>query len=272
MLSRWFIVVVVMSVAIAIDPQIALVKQHEDLDDFRRNAMASIAQANAADEQKHDQRLALEAHAFGNEAQVAANEVPRDNDLEAALNSPPKRPSTTNVFLTALSSLCVWLMLVLITVKCCYPVGYVPMGEAPYTPQIVLEIGHFWCFNDCQVFIWSLFCPVIRWADTLEQASMLTFWTGVALFSGTFFLNVVPYFQGWTTTILLFLILFYRQELRKKLKLQPWQCPQLCTDCLFVCFCPCLAIAQEAYVARAAIQSHTDGFATAPPQDTMMNP
>lgn len=71
-----------------------------------------------------------------------------------------------------------------------------------------------------------------------------------ALFNSMVFGGVAQ--VGVATSIL---IIVYRQKLRQKFKLHPWTCASCAFDFVYVCCCPCCAIAQEARVVRYAYQN-----------------
>merc|ERR1719393_1257647 len=86
-------------------------------------------------------------------------------------------------------------------------------------------------------------CPSIRWADTMRMAGLYTFWIGVVIFAGLYLLN--PYTAGLTFLMLLVVVTWQRQELRKRFGLQTGGVTY-CVDCLTYLCCMCCAIVQEA--------------------------
>lgn len=158
----------------------------------------------------------------------------------------------------------VWMVLALIVVHTCYTRNFVPDEPSGDHAKHTLESGHFGCFADSRICVCSMLCPGIRWADTLSQASFMTFWAAFALWALLSLLNTA--FTGVAVGGLFTFvaILYFRQQLRQKLNLPAWRCPTLCVDICFILFCSCCAIAQEARVVRQAFQRKEEGFETMP--------
>jgi len=171
------------------------------------------------------------------------------------------------VFLDGLVGWAFWVATAFIVVHCCYIRRYVPNTPVEADPEYTMNSDHFGCFSDCHVSCCSCLFPGIRWADTMSQANLVDFWPGFLAFSGLAMLNIVAtggvfYFGIFTIC----LMTYFRQELRKKLKMPSGQCGMLCLDCVFVSFCSCCAIAQEALVVRQAIQHKKEGFEQPEPE------
>jgi len=104
--------------------------------------------------------------------------------------------------------------------------------------------GPFECHEDIEILAWSCFCGGIRWADTMQAISMLTFWVALALFMVT---AVLDAFTGgllmWIVVSVCFT--YYRQEIRRKFLMKNDGEDQV-KDFAMWCCCACCAIAQEA--------------------------
>jgi len=171
------------------------------------------------------------------------------------------------VFLDGLLGWGFWVATAFIVVQCCYIRNYVPSTPVEAEPEYTMNSGHFGCFSDCHVSCCACLFPGIRWADTMSQANLVDFWPGFLAFSGLAMLNIVAtggvFYCGVFTICLM---TYFRQELRKKLKMPAGQCGILCLDCVFVTFCSCCAIAQEALVVRQAVQHKREGFEQPEPE------
>mmetsp|Transcript_23032 Transcript_23032/g.42429 ORF Transcript_23032/g.42429 Transcript_23032/m.42429 type:complete len:324 (-) Transcript_23032:30-1001(-) len=125
------------------------------------------------------------------------------------------------------------------------------------TPTEILARGHFNCLSDTETCACSLLCPGVRWADSATMAGAMHFWPAFLLFALMLLLNTLSHAflnLGFFTVILL---TYYRQSLRKKLGMQYCTCSTCVPDALFVLFCPCCAIAQEARSISVAYKEGT---------------
>merc|ERR1712085_71818 len=183
--------------------------------------------------------------------------------------------SAIQVALIAALAAVAWIFLILVLVTCCYTRRFVPKERSEASrAEATLTAGHFNCLEDTRTCGCACCFPMVRWGDTMDQANVLSFWKGFAMWAVVFALGIfisLFFFHiafGWQIVQVLFLsaIFVSRQELRKKLNLPAWQCPTCCFDCLFVMFCSCCAIAQEARVVNHAIQAKKEGFAKPPEQ------
>jgi len=117
--------------------------------------------------------------------------------------------------------------------------------------------SHFDCLSDSRICICAFVCPPLRWADTMDHMDVLRFSTGLTLFVILALVNEIVFsvmFLGLATTILM---LYGRQEIRKKIHVQNSDVETCFLDFCFVLLCPWCAIAQEARVSRELRQAAT---------------
>lgn len=98
--------------------------------------------------------------------------------------------------------------------------------------------------QDWPIYTLAIFCAPIRWADTLNRAQMLPFWTGLAVMTALFLL--VPATFGITMVFVVSLGVYWRQQLRSLFGYSHHTATSLSQDCLAWTFCCLCAIAQEA--------------------------
>lgn len=158
----------------------------------------------------------------------------------------------------------IWFLLAFLVIQGCYVRGIVPEGnpKAVGDPERTLKSGQFDCFSDMSIFVCSVICLPIRWADTLSMANMLGFWKAFSAFAVLGFLNHLCFLGVYTWGVLTAgIMFFYRQQLRRKLSLTPWSYDFALLDGCYVLFCPFCAVAQEARVVKEAYEKGHDGFA-----------
>lgn len=148
----------------------------------------------------------------------------------------------------------IWMVLALLIYSCCFPSEPEFLSD-PEDPMQVFKHQHFGCFKTPRMCCCSLFCPAIQWADTMHLAGFLKVWVGLAVFFACALLNSMMMIGvACVGTCTSCLIILYRQRLREKLGMKSWTCSNCLFDFIFVCCCPCCAIAQEARVVRYAYQ------------------
>jgi len=99
--------------------------------------------------------------------------------------------------------------------------------------------------TDWSICCMALFCPAVRWADTIGSDKVWpgVFWEAFLLF--LFLQALGPLTLGLSILISLCVGIYFRQKIRHKFrKALSWRSYAL--DCLLWCCCPCCAIAQEA--------------------------
>lgn len=101
------------------------------------------------------------------------------------------------------------------------------------------------CFTgDRMMFVLSFCCIGIRWADTMEKSRMAGFW--VAWFAFTVCAGLGHYSGGFTTVILMCLVVYSRQVLRKTYHMEHGSMKTCLTDIAVWWFCFPFAAVQEA--------------------------
>lgn len=134
--------------------------------------------------------------------------------------------------------------------------GWVPKYDeaSSLSPEGTFQNGHFACLSDMNTCIMAFFCPVVRWAETVHMAGLLTFWFAFWILA-VCYLPVV--FFGFMGLFLVVPLVHFRQRLRDKIGV-PSGNETYVTDCCFACWCSCCLIAQEARVVNEAyIVGHT---------------
>lgn len=116
-------------------------------------------------------------------------------------------------------------------------------------------VGLFDCFNNMEVCMLSCFCPAIRWAHTMQIMGFLSFWVAFAIFAGLSFLNTIISL-GFGVGLCAILGTYYRQNMRKKFRMDNGTCTSVVFDFLAYCCCTSCAIAQEAQHVTEAIKAH----------------
>lgn len=135
-----------------------------------------------------------------------------------------------------------------------------PVGQQKHADEEApddWEFALFSCIEDPQVALGAMFCPSIRWAETLSYVpGFLSFW---AAFFVYLFIQV---FSGLTAGTLGWILLAvlctaYRQEMRIRFGLRERGGRTYVLDCIVYCCCSCCAIAQEArHVKEARRRGH----------------
>lgn len=144
----------------------------------------------------------------------------------------------------------IWMVLGIL-IWCCCCGGEPKLLPFTADPVDTFQYHHFACFRSPRICCFSLCCPGVQWADTMNLAGLTNFWLAVLAFFSCALVNSLIFgglaCYGIFTTCL---ILLYRQRLREQLGLKAWGCPGCCFDFLYVSCCPCCAISQEAQVVR----------------------
>lgn len=143
---------------------------------------------------------------------------------------------------------------------------YVESTQAPavgYRTDCVEESPEDWefpllsCTADMPVAAWAMFCPGIRWAETLSYVpAFIPFWSAFSIYLFLqIFIGLSAGILGWI--LLAMLCTAYRQELRIRFGLREQGGMTYVFDCLLYCCCSCCAIAQEArHVKEARRRGH----------------
>lgn len=189
-------------------------------------------------------------------------------DLAESFISPPPSPAEPaidrpqlGVTRTYPETVLSWIFFVLMSLlvyftcyKSCLPPPSRLEGAEPQLEDLQKSFttGHWSCFEDSSICWCSFCCMALRWSDTQSLFKMLGFWAAFSAFAIMMLLNGLSALGPLFTTGLM---LYYRQQLRQKLGLEAHTCGTCCTDCCFVFWCPCCAIAQEALLAKHAIET-----------------
>jgi len=151
----------------------------------------------------------------------------------------------------------IWVVLMLLIWMTCYPDDldvHAVFAEAHPDPVKTFTSSHFGCFKTPKICLCALFCPALRWADTIDLTGLKTISSALCLFFLFGLLNCFAYCIFTYGVFTCFLILYYRHKIRALLGLPNWTPRSCCTDCFYVFCCPFCAIAQEARVVRQGCQ------------------
>lgn len=113
----------------------------------------------------------------------------------------------------------------------------------------------FDCFNDMEVCLLSCCCPAIRWAHTMQIMGFFSFWAGFAIFAGLSFISSLMVL-GIGLGLCAIVGAYYRQQMRKKFRMDNGTCTSVVFDLLAYCCCTPCAIAQEAQHVTEARKAH----------------
>jgi len=131
-------------------------------------------------------------------------------------------------------------------------------------PSETMKSHHFGCLRTPRICCCAFFCPIIQWADTMKLARVLEIPLAIAMFAACAALNSMTLtgvmIQGAFTSLL---IIYYRQKIREKFGLKSWTCQNCLIDFVYVCFCPCCAVAQEAQALKLSPEGLDGGGADA---------
>lgn len=115
------------------------------------------------------------------------------------------------------------------------------------------RFGLLSCFDEPTICLLACCCAPIRWADTMRMARILSFWGALTIFVGLVVLDTVC--AGLAGVVLVLLLAYYRQRIRRLFGLQSGTCMSWSEDCLAYVLCCCCAVTQEARQLEDAWQS-----------------
>jgi len=162
-----------------------------------------------------------------------------------------------NAYVANLTSWAIWALLVVL----CYIFVYHPEHEhglfvpEDADPVEVFHKNHFGCFHNMHDCICTCFCLPLRWADTMDMASIFSYKVAFEIFMGLTLLNVMTGGQIVFGLFTLVAMIYGRQEIRRMLGIPYGNCQSCIFDCCFIFWCPCCAIIQEARVVRDAVHA-----------------
>lgn len=121
---------------------------------------------------------------------------------------------------------------------------FAPKSVAGYSSEQEDDFGVslFGCLSDIKLTLFTCCCPCLRWADSVDKAGLMKYWSAFAAFAVLVFLS--PCTFGIAGLLVAFLCYKQRLRLRSKygVKSKPMQ------DCLAHFFCSICAIVQESRV------------------------
>eukprot|EP00927_Polykrikos_kofoidii_P035246 TRINITY_DN2982_c0_g2_i2.p1 TRINITY_DN2982_c0_g2~~TRINITY_DN2982_c0_g2_i2.p1 ORF type:complete len:319 (+),score=33.68 TRINITY_DN2982_c0_g2_i2:70-1026(+) len=114
-------------------------------------------------------------------------------------------------------------------------------------------------FNDRWICAWSICCPCVLWADTVDRLGFLGYWIAFAIFAFLWILYhaFAIVICWWALAIFL---TYHRHRIRQAFGMHvQWAIATFIGDCL--CFCsgclPCLISQEARHVKRAAALGHS---------------
>jgi Cys-rich protein (TIGR01571 family) len=102
----------------------------------------------------------------------------------------------------------------------------------------------FGCLGDPSICLVGLLCPCIRWADTIQQTKLSSYWK--AFFIMFFLMLLHPYTLACSSICIFIIGAHYRQKLREKYGIEHGSKWSMFTDLAAWMCCQCCAIVQEA--------------------------
>mmetsp|Transcript_25973 Transcript_25973/g.41769 ORF Transcript_25973/g.41769 Transcript_25973/m.41769 type:complete len:377 (-) Transcript_25973:122-1252(-) len=165
----------------------------------------------------------------------------------------------------------VWLTYVIMAFLlylCCfrYPPERLPFEDIE-DPLETMSRHHFGCFRTPCICCCSFFCPILQWADNMKLAHILEILPAICMFAACGLFNSLTLtgimIDGAFTALL---IIYYRQKIRERFGLKSWTVENCLIDFLYVCCCPCCAVAQEAQAVRFSSEGFVDGGAPRQPR------
>jgi len=148
----------------------------------------------------------------------------------------------------------VWVILVLLVWKCCLSddISIIKPPLAREDPWKIFAEQPFGCCRSPKIFLCTLCCPALVWANTMHLAQYMEVGMALMLFLGCVLLNGFTYGFIMYGSFTACLMIWYRHRLRKDLGPDPYTAKMFILDILCVVCCPFCAISQEARVVQNA--------------------
>jgi len=102
----------------------------------------------------------------------------------------------------------------------------------------------FGCLGAPNICVMGFCCPCFRWADTMDQRGLLSYWKAFCAFFALTILHC--YTWGISSLVVVSLGVFYRQKLRESHDIENGSASSVAMDVLMWLFCQPCAIVQEA--------------------------
>mmetsp|Transcript_119089 Transcript_119089/g.167449 ORF Transcript_119089/g.167449 Transcript_119089/m.167449 type:complete len:264 (+) Transcript_119089:75-866(+) len=152
------------------------------------------------------------------------------------------------------ASICVYIGLIVLLGWCytkLWSTPVMPEFKAPADVEVEdFRYGVFSCLEDMHICALSCCCMPYRWADTLQAAGIMSFWSGVLLFFVIYHIRwwaqdygLILGLLAWLCATLVFT--YYRQQLREIFSIKNDTMDKVKDFSLWCCCCFCAA-AQEA--------------------------
>lgn len=127
------------------------------------------------------------------------------------------------------------------------PAGAPAPGVFGRQPPVVNGVWRnhiFQCLHVPKLCLFTCFCGPVRWADTMRMANLLPFWGAFALIT---FFNIASLLgMGVAGVFMLFILVYFRQQMRKMFSIDACTCQTITLDCCAYTFCSLCAMVQEA--------------------------
>jgi len=101
--------------------------------------------------------------------------------------------------------------------------------------------------SDCRILLCSFCCPIIRWADTIDNHKLMKGKYWHAFFLMLIFGTIAPFTFGISILASLCVGIYFRQKIRQVYDRHPYKPLSLLEDVFCWCCCTPCAIAQEAH-------------------------
>jgi len=139
-----------------------------------------------------------------------------------------------------------------------------PPGKGRWVQKYsVADLGGQWSSrlicDSCQdptIACWSLWCPCIRWADTLDTLGIMNFWT--AFWIGFLALLLTEATYGFSWLLVVLGLAHWRMRVRKKLRMASSGWFTWASDLASYCCCLPCTLAQEARHVQTALAAETE--------------
>jgi Cys-rich protein (TIGR01571 family) len=112
--------------------------------------------------------------------------------------------------------------------------------------------GLFDCASEPGICFWSCCCPGIRWADTMSNLGVHSFYTSFWILTALYCIMFWPLATMIGHLVIAAVMAWQRQAIREQFEFEDQGGITCASDCFTYIFCMCCAVAQEARQCREA--------------------